>query len=463
MKKFNLFLCMPAIFISLASCEPVDFSKIAQVPSSFVSNTAQGFKISEKAVSKVAEPLPEIINKVTPNVDLTGGFQAAVKSAVEIDPDVLVAREKARGRIAATAFAKTQKDFQFSGTVYGGVEDISDEIAGMAVVLNARKLIFDGGQIDSRIAAEGFLADAAKYSLEQSLNERALEASRVWIELKRYGALNALIKSRLQVLDPLIEQLEKVAEAGVGDLTQVAAAQRTVSLIRVTEADIVERLELARVNFVNTFGNLPNSTDLDFTFVSAAVPTTVDDSLISQGPALMAAYSSYLARLSSLSAVENKDNFSIGLETKLQRPFGGSGYDSDESVGLVARRTLYTGDKLEAEIRVSRAEVEAQLYSLRSAYRLSKVAVETAQQTIAANVTAAELAKENATSAHEEIKLLRKQLVIGQSTLDSVLAAEARLYEAESKEINFTSDIKLAELTILSSAGLLSSLFNLEP
>ena len=60
-----------------------------------------------------------------------------------------------------------------------------------------------------------------------------------------------------------------------------------------------------------------------------------------------------------------------------------------------------------------------------------------------------------------EIKFLRKQLVIGQSTLDSVLGAEARLYEAESKEINFISDTKNAELTILSSMGLLARLFDL--
>ena len=37
----------------------------------------------------------------------------------------------------------------------------------------------------------------------------------------------------------------------------------------------------------------------------------------------------------------------------------------------------------------------------------------------------------------EEISYLRQQLVIGGSTLDSVLTAEAHLYDAEAKEINF--------------------------
>ena len=44
------------------------------------------------------------------------------------------------------------------------------------------------------------------------------------------------------------------------------------------------------------------------------------------------------------------------------------------------RRTLYAGDQLEAEIRVSRTEVESQLHTLRATYRSTKVAVETAQR-----------------------------------------------------------------------------------
>jgi outer membrane protein TolC len=73
-----------------------------------------------------------------------------------------------------------------------------------------------------------------------------------------------------------------------------------------------------------------------------------------------------------------------------------------------------------------------------------------------------DLAKANAANTLDEIAYLRKQLVIGQSTLDSVLSAEARLYDAESKEINFMADKHLAELTILSATGLLSDLLSLD-
>ena len=99
---------------------------------------------------------------------------------------------------------------------------------------------------------------------------------------------------------------------------------------------------------------------------------------------------------------------------------------------------------------------------LQAIYRDGKRVIENAQQTIVALDAAMKIAQENASASAEEITLLRKQLVIGQSTLDSVLAAEARLYEAESKEIQFLSDQRLAELSILSTLGLLAPLIGLK-
>ena len=71
------------------------------------------------------------------------------------------------------------------------------------------------------------------------------------------------------------------------------------------------------------------------------------------------------------------------------------------------------------------------------------------------------MAEKNAVNAREEIEYQRKQLVIGQSTLDSILNAEARLYEAEAKEINLMAERRIAELLILGSLGELAEIFEL--
>ena len=71
------------------------------------------------------------------------------------------------------------------------------------------------------------------------------------------------------------------------------------------------------------------------------------------------------------------------------------------------------------------------------------------------------LARANAQIASDEIVYLRQQLIIGGSTLDSVLSAEARLYEAESQEIAFIAEKRKSELLIASTLGLLGHAFDL--
>ena len=70
---------------------------------------------------------------------------------------------------------------------------------------------------------------------------------------------------------------------------------------------------------------------------------------------------------------------------------------------------------------------------------------------------AIKLSRDNSAVTKDEIAYLRQQLIIGGSTLDSVLSAEARLYEAENKETTFIAERRKSELLILSGLGLLES------
>ena len=191
-----------------------------------------------------------------------------------------------------------------SGTAYGGVEDLTDETVGLAIVLNANRLLFDGGQLRSQITANELAAKAALNNYLVTADEKSLEAAVAWVELERYKSLSDLIGSRLVVLDPLITQLEQVAKAGIGDVSQVAAAQRTVSLIRVTQTDVEERLEQAKVNFLAIFGSLPAGTNYAEAKISNAVPADITDAVIENAPALKAQYATYQSAFSGLKALE---------------------------------------------------------------------------------------------------------------------------------------------------------------
>jgi adhesin transport system outer membrane protein len=400
-------------------------------------------------------------SQAVPSINVDAGFAKAMAAAVNSDPKVQMAKAEVLQRQAKLGVTKSQLDFQFSGTVYGGIEDITDNISGVAGILSASKVMYDGGQVSNAISADRYAVQSALESYRASVDGRALEVGKAWIELERYKALNSLISGRLAVLDPLIMQLERVAEAGVGDATQVVAAQRTVAMIRVTEMDIQERLAQAELNFTRIHGKLPNKTVFDAAAVAKVVPQEVTEEMAMLAPGILASYAGYMSASSQLEAAKVRESVTVGLEAKVQRPFGNSEYDSDESVGLVLRKIIYNGGKLKSEILAARAAVDSQEASLKVAYRRGREVIETAMQFVSSVDKAIEMAEINAKSLRDEIVLLRKQLVIGQSNLESVMSAEARLYEAESKEINFKADKRVSQITVLSAIGRLSSLIGI--
>ena len=121
---------------------------------------------------------------------------------------------------------------------------------GLALAINASRLIYDGGKLDSQIASSIFEVEASKMELAATIDQRANELFQKWLELEKYKSLQDQIDKRLLVLDPLIDQLEKVAEAGIGDVSKVTAAQRTVSAIRVEKTQRCGRSCSSSVGFL---------------------------------------------------------------------------------------------------------------------------------------------------------------------------------------------------------------------
>jgi outer membrane protein TolC len=457
-------ITLSASILLLASCQ---MSTLAQNPlgalkgSNFAkSDQADTGDVIVRSGDQLS--LKDFVAQAAPKINVDGSFSEAVAAAVKSDPKVQLAKTEVLQQQAKLGVTKSQLDFTFSGTVYAGIEDVTDETQGIAAVLSASKLMYDGGQILNTISAGEYSVQSALQGYHASLDERALDVGTAWVELERYQNLNALIAGRLAVLDPLIKQLEQIADAGVGDATQVAAAQRTVAMIRVTQTDVQERLAQAELSFKSRLGELPKKTMFDSVGVAKAVPQKVTHKMAMSAPSLLANYAAYLGALKGLEAAKARNSVSVGFETKVQRPFGQSGYDSDESIGIVVRKTLYNGDKLASEILTAQAAVDRQEANVKDIYRRGKKTLEAATQSILSMDKAIDMARSNAQALSDEIKLIRKQLIIGQSSLDSVLSAEARLYDAESKEIQFISDKRISQLQVLSAIGRLSLLVGLE-
>ena len=184
----------------------------------------------------------------------------------------------------------------------------------MAVSVNASRIIFDGGMMDAQIASKSFSAEAAKQELRATIDERAYRLGLIWIELEKYESPYRQIESRLGILDPLIEQLERVADAGVGDVTKVTAAQRTVAAIRIEQSNISNGLAQAKLEFRNAFGVVNSNVSYDSDFILGLLPSKIDETLAEESPLLLAQYATYQAGLSDIVALQAKNEFNVGFE-----------------------------------------------------------------------------------------------------------------------------------------------------
>ena len=54
------------------------------------------------------------------------------------------------------------------------------------MVLNARRIIYDGGKLDAQIRLEDVRSKAALHAVRTQIDKRAVELSNLWIELDRY-------------------------------------------------------------------------------------------------------------------------------------------------------------------------------------------------------------------------------------------------------------------------------------
>ena len=111
------------------------------------------------------------------------------------DPTIKASLQDLSARRASIGISKSRREFQVLGNIYAGVEDVTDETAGAAVVLNANRLLFDGGQLDSELRAESLKVDSFNSYVQAQIDEKAFNF--LCIDLERYEALNEKTGSRL--------------------------------------------------------------------------------------------------------------------------------------------------------------------------------------------------------------------------------------------------------------------------
>ena len=187
-----------------------DFSQLKNIPASILNlrksfNTPKNEEIADVTMDTPLS-LKDILGGSLATENRGTNFSASIRYALDTDPEIISRRREVEAKIASVGVAEAKKDFQVGSTLYGGIEDVTDNTKGLAVSINASRLVFDGGKLDSEIASSLFEVEASKMELVATINDRARELFQIWLELEKYKSLQSQIDKRLSVLDPLIEQ-----------------------------------------------------------------------------------------------------------------------------------------------------------------------------------------------------------------------------------------------------------------
>ena len=172
MVKFFRYLFVGAPALLLVACEKTDFSFLkVPVPLSTSSASADG---TADEVSAFLE-LGELIQNAQIDVDVDSGFKNAMLQALDQDPAVLAAKNEVLASKAKLRVTETGGDTQINATILGGIEDITDETMGIAAILTANRMLYDGGMLDAKVDADTFYSTAKEQAYLATRDKSAWE------------------------------------------------------------------------------------------------------------------------------------------------------------------------------------------------------------------------------------------------------------------------------------------------
>ena len=137
----------------LSGCQPLEMSKIyQQLPVSIGGIVGEAeSKVAVEGSQNTIEDnghanrdgnsLISLIDQSTPSVDVDKGFAEAIRSAVDADPSIIAGRADLLAKKVGVEVFEKGKEFYVSGMLLGGIEDLSDEQAGLAAVLSANRMV----------------------------------------------------------------------------------------------------------------------------------------------------------------------------------------------------------------------------------------------------------------------------------------------------------------------------------
>ena len=164
---FNKYFRTPLFVVTAVTLAACQFSEVGELKNnlSSVSNKARDALVNlnmsqSKKVQKSIQTVEELVDNSMSQNNKGNDFVSVINAAINLDPNILMKKKIADAKLAAVDVVEAKK-LSSGSTLYGGIEDITENTKGVALGLNASRLVYDGGMLTSLAISRAFEAEAA--------------------------------------------------------------------------------------------------------------------------------------------------------------------------------------------------------------------------------------------------------------------------------------------------------------
>lgn len=382
------------------------------------------------------------INTLRRTVTENQAFAAAVSRYREAQANIGIAQS---GRMP-----------QISGSLTsGGIVEGSASNVGAGANLDLVQTLFDGGETAASIDAASARAFGAKAAIDVTGNDVGRAATIAWIDVWQYTSRLDLLNARVSELEPWIGRIEQLIASGIANRSILNEVERQVLDIRLEEESLRAALLASQERFERYFGFRPNRVDTPPRLFSESEVIALR-SLWQDAPALAAAAAELVAAENDVSIATATNRPNIGVRVGVDSPLSETS-DPSVSAGVVVQYTFYDGGQRAARI-TSREE---RLQSLRGDFedtkRASLAELEAGIAEYQSTMSSLALLDQQIAVSRAERADLETQLGSGQSSVQQVVEAQIRTYQAEARRFALIAAERTLEVELGGQTGRLLS------
>ncbi|MCV6587687.1 MAG: TolC family outer membrane protein [Marinobacterium sp.] len=325
--------------------------------------------------------------------------------------------------------------------------------------LSLTQMLFDGRETRSQVEHSSAERQQFYYRFRARAEDAALEATRAYLDVRRYQQLVELAKDNYLQHRSLYQDIEKRARAGVSRMVDVEQASARLALAETNLLTEATNLHDVSARFQRITGELPAQPLSEPGFNAAAIPSMPRPALQQAwqySPVVNAAAAGTLAAQAQRAVRDApmKPRLDLRLRHELEDDTDGVPLRKDTSaLELVMRYNLYRGGADQARIREADHQITQAIEEQRAACRDVRQTLVIAHNDIASLTEQLGYLNRNQLAVGKARTQYRKQFDIGRRTLLDLLDTENEYFDVRRAWVNNQHDLMLAQARTLAAMG----------